>query len=113
MRLPDFLAVREQWNAALHTGFALLKDPVGDEVGMPMGFVLGSDLEKSLPWVAFRMSCREGSQAISFRNVLSDGMAFIAMHPAFALFKINGIGRQVPMHHCMAPGVEVQAFLAY
>jgi len=110
---PNLLAVREQRNAALHPGGTILEDPIRDEIGKPIGFALGRDLKKGLPRIASLMRHGESSQTIPFRNILSDRMAFIPMNPAFALFKINGIGRQVPMDHGMAPSVEVQPFLTY
>ena len=110
--LSDVLAVWEQGNAALHPGGTFLEDPIRDEIGMPIGFALGRDLKKGLPRIASLMRHGESSQTISFRDILSDRMALVAMNPAFALFKINGIGRQVPMDHRMAPSVEVQPFLA-
>jgi hypothetical protein len=97
--LPNLLAVREQRNAALHPGGTILEDPIRDEIGMPIGFASGRDLEKSLPRVALLMSFRKSSQTIPFRNIFPDSMPFIAMNPTFALFKVNGIGRQVPMDY--------------
>ncbi len=111
--LPNLLAVREQRNAALHPGGTILEDPIRDEIGMPIGLSLGRDMEKDLPRITFLKRLGESSQTISFRDILSDSMAFITMNPTFALFKINGIGRQVPMDHGMAPSVEVQPFLTY
>ena len=107
----NLLAVREQRNAALHLGGTILADPIRDEIGAPIGLSLGRNLKKGLPRIAAPMHLGESSQTISFRNILSDRMAFVAMNPTFTLFEINGIGRQVPMDHGMAPIVEVQPFL--
>jgi hypothetical protein len=111
LSFPTPLLIREQRYAALHTVRAILEDPIRDKIGIPLGFASGHDLDKSLPRVSTLMNSRESSQAIPFRNFLPDSMAFIAMNPIFALFKINGIGRQVPMDYRMGPCVEVQLFL--
>ena len=79
---------------------------------MPVGFVLGRDLEKSLPGVALLVSQGESSKTVSLRDVFSDRMAFVTMHPTFALFKVNRIGGQIPMDHRMTPGMKIQPFLA-
>ena len=39
-------------------------------------------------------------------------MALVPVNAAFALLQIGWIARQVPMHQAMAPGIEVQSFLA-
>jgi len=62
---------------------------------MPIGFLLGRNMEKGLPRIAALMRHGESSQTIPFRDILPDSMAFITMNPTFALFKIDGIGRQV------------------
>lgn len=48
-------------------------------------------MEKFLPWVTSLKYLGKSGQTISFRNILSYGMAFIAMNPTFTLFKINRI----------------------
>ena len=45
-------------------------------------------------------------------DVLANGVALVAVHPSLTLLEVHGIVRQVPMHNCMAVGLEVQAFLA-
>lgn len=78
---------------------------------MPSRLLLGRDMEKGLPRIAALIRPGKRSQTISFRDILPDRMAFITMNPTFALFKINGIGRQVPMDYRMTPSVEIQPFL--
>jgi hypothetical protein len=47
------------------------------------------------------------------RDVLADRVAFVPMHAALALLKIDGIRRQVPVHGGVAVQVEVQTLLAH
>ena len=89
--LPNLLTVREQWNAALHPGGTILEDPIWDEIGMPIGFLLGRDIEKNLPWIASLMRHGESSQTIPFRDILPDSMAFITMNPTFACSRSTGL----------------------
>ena len=46
-----------------------------------------------------------------FSKVEPDGMVLVAMHASFALFKIDGVRWQVPMHQAVAIGVKIESFL--
>ena len=113
LEFSDLLAVREQRDAAFYTSRTFFENPVRNKIRIPIGFILGRDLEECLPWIASLVRFRERIQPISFRNILSDCVTLIAMNPALPLFQINRIRRQIPMHYRMAPCMKIQPFLAY
>ena len=45
------------------------------------------------------------------RDVFPDGMPLVAMYPSFTLFKINRIGRQVPVNDGVTISMEIQPLL--
>ena len=49
--------------------------------------------------------------AVGGCDVLTDGVSAETVHPAFALFEVDGVRREVPVHHRMAPPMEVDSLL--
>ena len=45
-------------------------------------------------------------------DILAYGVALVAVNAAFALFKVDGVRWQVPVHHRVAVGMEIQPLLA-
>jgi hypothetical protein len=50
--------------------------------------------------------------ALHLGEVLAYGVPLIAVNAPLALLKVHGVGRQVPVHDCVAVLVEVKPLLA-
>ena len=77
-------------------------------VGPPFGCC---SPEERLPRVALRnpFSQQIGPELLS--DVAANRVTLVSMDTTLALLEVNGIGREVPMHHRTAPQVEVQPLL--
>ena len=81
-------------------------------------FIIGHSVSH-IPWVGTLAlgRCNTGlftnAAAQSLRNVFPYGVSMVAVHPAFPLFEVYGIRRQVPMYNRVAVPVKIQAFLSH
>lgn len=104
------LAEGEEGDAAFDLGGTFFKNPVGDEVGKPVRLLFCRNAKKGLPRIALLTG--KSAQAVMSRDIFPYGMALVALDPALSLFKVHGVGWQIPVDDGMASGVEIQAFLA-
>src|ERR1039457_911444 len=84
-------------------------DPVGRELAEMGGLVAGG-VVSGFPWVRFLRG--HHADPVAGRDVAAHGMAAEPVDAAFALLEVHWVGRQVPVHNCVAPPVEIDALLA-
>lgn len=82
--------------------------PVGHHVGAALG-PLTRRHEHPRPRVFPRLFHQ--ASLMRLRQIEPHRMVLVAMHPALALFHVNGVPRQVPMHHPVAIKVEIEPLL--
>ncbi len=70
---------------------------------------LASGLEHRLPDVS-SLGVHRTTRVLR-SHVLANRVVLVAVNPAFALFEVHRIGRQVPVNHCVTVGMKIKPFL--
>ena len=86
------------------------EDPERHEIAFRCRSLLNRAVEKALPriWI---VGC-ETVLTEPAHDVLPHRMALVAMDASFPLFEIDGVARQVPVHHGVTVQMEVESLLA-
>jgi len=84
------------------------EDPVGNEIVDGYAPTGNSRVEHRLPRVATIAECCRLQLG---RDVLPHGVPLVSVDSPFSLFKVDRVGRQVPVDAHMAVAMEVKTFL--
>lgn len=84
------------------------KQPVRHEPAPVRRFLQGC-FEQGVPHILG--AATKNLRPVRGRDILSHGVPFVAVDAAFALLEVDRVGRQVPVHHRVAVGMEIQSLL--
>src|SRR4051812_43712710 len=83
-------------------------DPEGDQIRGAIRSIVDCASEQRLPRIGIVGSFWN---PILLREVLAHGMPLVAMHTTLSLLEIDRVRWKVPVDHCVAVWMEIQAFL--
>src|SRR5699024_6588518 len=108
--LTAFPAQRHRWHIPLDLRFTVLH-PIWVEERIALGTRRFGRAEHPIPRVLDCFSKR--ILGVFIGNVLPNSMAFVPVDSSLSLFKIHGVGGEIPMDDSVTVRMEVETFLTH